>query len=423
MQKVYIRILALKESQMRDTIWYSMGSICSSASSMVILLIVTRIMGQEMSGIFSLAWSAAQLMLTIGWFSTRQYQVSDINEKIGYYEYMTAKAVLSVVMLLCGIIYGTIYRYDKDTMAVMFLLCILMIAEVFADFYSSYFQQKGKLHIGGKSYVIRNITYIGVFTVTLCLWRNIYLSVISSLLVEAMWLFIFDYQIAQCVQGKSKTVKGKNVIRLFVECAPLFIGSFIASFVVNIPKNAIHIYMNHVSQASYNILFMPTAVINMLNMFICVPFYGKLALLWQEKQVKVFVTSLYKIIGIVLLITAGTLIVGGVWGIEVLSWLYGIELSEYQNAFIILLIGGGCYGVISLLTYVVTVFRKQRIIVYVYLLCVVGAQTVSGVLVRFLGMLGAALTYTLSLGMVCIGLIVYIKYYLNSLSKQDTNKE
>ena len=101
MNNVYNRILELEESQKRNTIWYSFGTICSSAASMIVLLVVTRILGQNMAGIFSLAWSAAQLMLTIGWFSMRQYQVSDVNEKYSFYDYLYAKIISSVAMIIC----------------------------------------------------------------------------------------------------------------------------------------------------------------------------------------------------------------------------------------------------------------------------------------------------------------------------------
>ena len=105
MNNIYEKIVNEENSQKRNTIWYSLGSICSSASSMITLLVVTRIMGAEGSGIFSLAWSAAQLMLTIGWFSTRQYQVSDVQECFKFYDYYYAKVISSTLMMICASVY------------------------------------------------------------------------------------------------------------------------------------------------------------------------------------------------------------------------------------------------------------------------------------------------------------------------------
>lgn len=412
MRKLYANILSLKESQMRDTILYSLGSLCNSATSMIILLIVTRTVGQEMSGVFSLAWSAAQLMLTVGWFSTRQYQVSDVKETISYYEYWVAKLISSGIMLVLGAAYVYIYRYETETRIITMFLCVMMISEVFADFFSGFFQCNNRLYIGGISYAIRNISYVLMFAATLLLFRNVVLSILCAIITEWLWLFFFDYQLIKLIPKKNQSVRSRAVVKLFVECAPLFIGSFVNTFIVNVPKNAINSYMNYNVQASYNILFMPTAVINLFNMFICVPFYTRLAVLWQENQRNAFLKTVYRIIGFVMLITVAVLIGGAILGIPVLSWLYGVELHQYKNAFLVLILGGGFYGVVSTLTYVITVFRKQHVIIYVYIVCAVLAQVFAGLLVRNFGMMGAAVTYTFTLGIICLGLVLYIWYYL-----------
>lgn len=412
--RLYSYILLAKDSQMRDTIWYSLGSLCSSATSMVIVLVVTRVLGQEVSGIFSLAWSAAQLMLTIGWFSTRQYQVSTEKETISYYEYFVAKIVSSGLMLLAGVVYIYIYHYTTQTKVITMLLCIMMVADVFADFFSAFFQCNNKLYIGGISYFVRNISYMVVFTITLMVHHNLFISIMSAIFFEVLWLFCFDYQLIRMMPRRNKSVRVRTVMRVFTECFPLFGSSFILTFIVNIPKNAINMYMNDRVQASYNILFMPTAVINMFNMFICVPFYGRLATLWHEKQRRNFLIMICKIESIVIVMTMGFVIGGALVGIPILSWLYGVNLQPYMKEFLILILGGGCYGAASVLTYVITVFRKQKNIIGIYLLGASLAQVLAGVLVCKLGMIGAAMTYTVAMGVICMGLVLYIWYYLKT---------
>lgn len=418
MQKIYRKILELKESQMRDTVWYSLGTVCGSASSMIILLIVTRIMGQEISGKFSLAWSAAQLMLTIGWFNTRQYQVSDVSGENSYYEYLMAKFLSSFIMVIVGFIYVKIFNYDKMTQEITLALCVLMISEVFADFFCGFFQCNNKLHIGGRSYVVRNLGYLAIFSVTLYIWKNMILSVVSAIVFVATWLIVFDYQLVKRIPKQNNLIRVKNILNIFVDCFPLFVGLFITSFITNIPKNAINAYMHNREQASYNILFMPTAVINMFNMFICVPYYTKLALMWNEGKRREFFSILYKIVGVVAVITVTVVFGGGILGIPVLSWLYGVDLYSYRVAFVILIFGGGFNGLISILTYVITVFRKQRIVVYIYIVSAICAQLVSGTLVIKCGLTGASLTYVLAMVLICIGLTGYIMFHVRRSDKK-----
>ena len=412
MNKIYDKILGLEKSQKRNTVWYSFGTICSSSASMIVLLVVTRILGQDMAGIFSLAWSAAQLMLTIGWFSMRQYQVSDVDEKYSFYDYLYAKMMSSATMIVCALLYVTVYEYSFYQKIVTLLLCVLMITEVFADFCSGFFQHKGKLHIGGKSYVIRNVSYVLIFTITLWLKQDLCFSIACAIVVAIGCLLLFDYPLCRRVPKKKNPFYIRKSLGLFVECMPLFIGSFITSFIMNVPKNAINMYMDNNAQACYNILFMPSAVINMLNMFICVPFYDKLALLWWENKKNQFIKMIVKMMTLVAAITVVVLVGGAVIGIPVLSWLYNIELKSYRVAFVILLFGGGITGIISILTYVITVWRQQKIVLYVYAVIACAVHIIAGALIRSLGLTGAALVYAAAMLCTCGSFMVFVWFYV-----------
>lgn len=411
MRNKYKNIVNKEKSQSRDTICYSIGSLCSSAASMIILLVVTKILGEKATGVFSLSWSAAQLFLTVGWFGTRQYIVADINEIIGYREYRVAKIISVLIMEIVGIAYVKIYHFDLETRRVTFFLCLLMITEVFADFFSSYFQHKDKLYIGGISYTIRNILYMLVFSMVLFMSRRLELAILASFVVVVIWLGLFDVQLLREIPMKNDSLEIANILNVFRECFPLFVGLFITSFIMNIPKNAINQYLSYSDQAVYNILFMPTSVINLLYMFIAIPYYGRLAELWQRENKIAFWKMIYKIIGVVFLVTVVVLVGGVTIGIPVLTWLYGVNLEPYRFEFAVLISGGGCYGFISLLTYVLTIFRKQRISVYVYFVCAVLTQMFANRIVRMYGLPGATLTYSMSMGSICILLIFGIIYY------------
>ena len=420
MSNIYEKIVNEENSQKRNTIWYSLGSICSSASSMIILLVVTRILGAESSGIFSLAWSAAQLMLTIGWFSTRQYQVSDVQECFKFYDYYYAKVISSILMMICAIVYVRIYGYSQEQSIATLLLCVLMICEVFADFYGGFWQHKGKLHIAGKSYVLRNGAYVLAFIIILCVVKSIWAAIAGAIIVAATCILVFDVTIKKKFYNNDiKRIQIKRSLLIFKECFPLFIGSFITSFVMNIPKNSINKYLSNDIQAVYNILFMPSSVINMFTLFLCVPYYDKLALLWYEQKYAEFKKLIQKMIIIVCGITAVILIGGGTVGIPILTWLYGVNLKPYRVPFLILLAGGGITGIISILTYTITVMRKQQIIAILYGCVAVIAQVITGIMVKRYEITGATVTYTgamLLLGII-FGALVW-KWIRKSLKQR-----
>ena len=64
--------------------WNTLAGLLNAGQSVVILMVISRINGLEDAGIFSIANAIASLMLTVGNFGMRNYQVTDINEKYSF---------------------------------------------------------------------------------------------------------------------------------------------------------------------------------------------------------------------------------------------------------------------------------------------------------------------------------------------------
>ena len=69
-----------KTNSKKNFFWNMTGSMCNALSSMILLSIVTRAIDSANGGIFSLAFSTAQLLQTVGCFETRVIQASDTKE-------------------------------------------------------------------------------------------------------------------------------------------------------------------------------------------------------------------------------------------------------------------------------------------------------------------------------------------------------
>ena len=58
-----------------------MGSVMNAASSVLMLLAVTRILGVYAGGVFSLAYAVSQQFQTIGAFEMRPYQATNLSKE------------------------------------------------------------------------------------------------------------------------------------------------------------------------------------------------------------------------------------------------------------------------------------------------------------------------------------------------------
>ncbi len=190
MSQFHNRLYNSPLSPKKNTFWYTLGSLCSSASSVLFMIYVTRILGTNEAGIFSIAYSVSQLMLSLGWFGTRQFQVSDIEENYKCSDYFTIKIFLSVLLIAGGLIYAIYLQSHFYKTLIIFLLCLFILNDVFADLFAARFQQINKLHLAGKSYCIRIIGSNVIFLLFLLITNSTYfINISNSILCFSVNLF------------------------------------------------------------------------------------------------------------------------------------------------------------------------------------------------------------------------------------------
>lgn len=155
--------------------------------------------------------------------------------------------------------------------------------------------------------------------------------------------------------------------KLLIECFPLFAASFLSLYIYNASKYAIDNYLTEDIQTYYNILFMPTFIINLFSEFAFKPLLTVLAELWLNNKIKEFISEIIILLKWIGVLTVVALIGGYFLGIPVLSFIYGIKLSYFKIEFMILLIGGGFGASVWLFNNILTIMRKQKGLLLGYL--------------------------------------------------------
>ena len=91
--------------------------------------------------------------------------------------------------------------------------------------------------------------------------------------------------------------------------------------------------------------------------------------------------------------------VGGyIIGMRLLEIVYNVEIYQYMNCLMILLIAGGFNTGTSFLTMVLTIQRQQKIFVVVYIIVCFLGVIIANPLVKAGGILGASILYFLICG-------------------------
>lgn len=395
-----------KNREKQNIIWNMYGSFCYAFASMVLSFLVLGIIGEEEGGIFSFGFSTlGQQMFIVAYFGVRPYQVTDGTGEYGFGDYLKQRILTSGAALLIGAGYLFVSGYDNQKLIVLFLLICYKVVDGFADVFESEFQRQGRLYLTGKSNTFRTLLSVGMFLGVLLLTKNLPLSCLAALIAQLAGMLLFNVQVLRELPDIDWKGGKSNVFPLIKKTYLLFFSVFLDFFVFSAVKYAIDADMNDVASGHFNIIFMPTSVINLAANFVIRPFLTYLTDYWNEKQYGKFQGMLKKISLIIVGLTVAA--VGGAWllGTPVLGLVESIlsgmggtyigKLTIYKNAFVWIVLGGGFYALLNLYYYVLVILRKQNVIFGIYLVMSLLALVVAPLMVKTAGIPGAAQGYLL----------------------------
>lgn len=253
-------------SKKEKYIWNMLGSFSNALSSMVLAIIVNRISGAELAGVFAFAFSNAQLMMTIGSFEVRPLQSTDINEKYEFSQYFTLRVITCMIMLLCNLCYIGINGFSGVKGYTLFFVGCYKMLESFTDVFSGMYQQRDRIDLSGKAHTLRILCCTLSFFVVLYLTENLVWASASLGLLSLMVFFVYDCNVFRMFEVVKIGISFKQLGILVLECLPLFLSSFIMMYLNNAPKYAIDRFYSDELQNIYNILFMPAFVINLFSL-------------------------------------------------------------------------------------------------------------------------------------------------------------
>lgn len=391
----------------RDSyIWNMIGSFLLAFQSVILLIIITHSIGIIEAGIFTLAYANANLFFMVGKYGIKPFQASDQKEEYLFGDYLMCRIFTSLLMLFSSVAYiyyiAKINNYSFEKSVIFISLCILKISDVFEDLFFGRLQQKGRMDIAAKSVALRSFLVTFSFSVAIIYTKNLLLSSLFAAILSFVLLVVITHWTLPPFISRPLTFQLRCVGGLLKNCFPLFLGSFLAIYIVNAPKYSIDKLLDDELQAHYGFLSMPIMVIGLLNGIIFNPIVAEMSLNWLQHQLKPFVYRIIKQVIVLILITMLCIGVAYFLGLPVLSYIYNTDLSNYRSILLILLFGGGLYGFSGLLSILITIIRYQKYITIGYLSISILAFLISDFIIRQYLLLGAAILYTVLVGMLCL---------------------
>lgn len=392
----------------RDTfVWNSLSSYLNSFQTMILLLVLTHLGNALDSSIFVMAYAVGNLVLNIGRYGTRQFQVTDIQEKYSYHDYLASRRFSMSLFSLAVVAYLTwgfiANGYTADKIIVIALICFFKGIEAAEDVFHGRLQQRGRLDVATKITSIRFGVFILGYGICYALTKNLILTTGVNVLISLVLCIILNGSlhkdfVPEPTQKKTKFFPGK----LLQECLPLALTTFLGMYLCNAPKYTIDGIVSDQVQTCFNIVFMPVFVVALLSNFVFNPYLRKLGVLWNNGDIKSFKSLVLKLtlvpVGIDIVVT-----LLAIWaGLPVLGFIYGVDLSHYLWELIIFMIVSGVISVLNLYAMVLTTLRKQNHLLYGYIAGALAMVLTSRPLLQYTDLITLCLLYLTILIMVVI---------------------
>ena len=406
--------------------WNTCAAMLNAFQTVIILMLISRIDPITDAGVFTIAFAIGNLMMTIGKYGVRQFQVSDVTEKYSFKEYVIARIITCTLMIITSVIYvGYDYitgLYNKEKCLVVIFICLARLIDSFEDVLHGMLQQYLRLDVAGKILTIRMGCYIITYLISYLITKDLVFTSIAAFVVTLIQFIAINFIAVKGFQIKRKGWHYKSIVKLLLECFPLFVSSFLVMYISNAPKYAIDNVLSSEAQACFTYIFMHVFVISLLSQFVYQPVISKLAMFWHDNDLKKFNGLILRQIGIILVLSIMAIIGGYLLGIPVLSIIYGVNLGEYKNAMVTLLLGGGVLAIVNFLQMIITVTRKQNLLIIGYILAFLVFVFSGKSIVSKYGIIGISVFYTLVVAGIALVFTVLTIKIITAKKKEISKK-
>ena len=393
-----------------------LGSGIYSLATVIFVMLAKRLVGEEAGAKFYMAFTTGQMLLTIGYFEIRPFQVTDVKQQYKAKEYFGFRVISSAAMLACAVVVGIVYVVNGKADAAGFMLiitmCILKMFDGVADVFEGEFQRNDRIDISGMSMAFRTMAIMAVFSIIAWVTRNIYAASAVAAVTGLAGTAVVAVVWSRGFEPLSVSFDREKMKSLFRSTILLFIGSAMCMWLWNGTKYVVEWTLTDRDTLAYGIVFMPTMVINLGSSFVFKPMLTTLARHYEQGEYKAFAKLVAVLVATAVGITVVTLGAGAWLGIPVLSWLYDIELAPYKSVMLVLIAAGGFNAVSILFYYALTVMRLQKEIFAGYTITFVVSIIFPIVMVKAMGIAGAGTSYLIVMmlltvlfgGMLCVKL-------------------
>ena len=377
-----------------DYVWNTVGQTLWGSLFPILTIVSTQLAGAEEAGRFNLAFTVATLLLFLGNYGVRTFQVSDQDEMDSFGAYVVQRIATCAIMLVAGWIYCTARGYGLSMALIAAGAFGYRAIDALADVFEGRLQQMNKLYLSGISCALRSAIPAIIFSAFLLVIRYLPTASIGLAISELVVLLLVTVPLTLLETPPSRAWEMLEVRELFVECFPAFAAVFLFNLIESMPKFAMEGVLPYEDQVYFSAIYFPAQKALMAVGFIYKPQLVRLANIWSDPSKRArFDLIVLAVLGACVVVTLGMLLFAAVVGIPLASFMYASDFEPYRFAQYLMMAAGGLAAASDFLSQILTVLREQSSLGRIYAIAFVFVAIASSILVRSMGFMGAVWAY------------------------------
>lgn len=399
----------------RNFSWVFMGNVVYAASQWLIVTITAKLGTPSMVGYYSLGLAVTAPIMMGARIGLRNIQATDPEDEFSFDEYLLVRVVTTSLALVV-IALVAIASYTSDERRVVMAIAFSKAVESIADIIHGLMQKNEEMGYVGRSLILKALTSVIFFSLTLYLTRSIFLAALALGMGWAVTLFLYDIRYCMSALPKGRRrVRFRAVYRLVALAWPLGFTSGLLSLNTNLPRYFIDSYLGEAALGLFSALAYTLVAGNTVVQALGQAASPRLARYFRQGNMRGFVRLTARLVLLAVVLGVVGIGLAVLVGPILLTVLYTPEYAVAQDVFVWLMVSGLLSYVTAFLNEGLTAIRY----VHVQLPAVVASTVVtlcaSWWLIPRFGLPGAAWAMVLSVG---VRVIINVILLVNGVIKQ-----
>lgn len=318
----------------QNAFYNTAGSCFYLACQWLITVLVIRLESVESGGILSLAMSVSSMFYTVSAIG-RAYQVSDYHQKYSTGEYVATRLFTCAGSILLCIGYCVLFQKNTEYET----LCILAYmgfrtVESMSDEYQAIQQTADRMDYIFWSFIFRGILLIVSFSIVLTVTKSVLWSVCAMTGSTALVLLLYDLPRCKHLKKYRLQFNIRRSLRFIAENIPLVSNSILLVCCVSIPRATLNEIWGNYTMGIYSSISAPAAIVQNVAIWLFMPFVTQLTKYYNEKNRKGFYAlhdRILLLLGVAIAVTLIGAKLLGYWG---LNLIFGAEIAEHVDLLI-----------------------------------------------------------------------------------------